>query len=162
MKELTEEQKGTPNINTDTTTSSQVPFSDRRFRGAIRLGSHVFHAYDIEFSPRSEDYELFETYWGVIAIDRQLERHANLRFKVLLTEAIMANFSQGDDPEKHRKDFVEFRRSFLDELNGKMFPCASEMFPPFNGVVSTKMYRIHAGHTDAEYEFEVNEVSGGR
>ena len=128
------------------------------FRGAIRLGSNIFSAYDVEFTPHSKEFELFESYEGIIAIERKLDRHANLKFKVLLTEAILENYRYGDDPGKHREEFVKFRRSFLDDLNGKVVICASEMFPPFQGVIKAKNYRIDAGYEDAEYEIEVSEA----
>lgn len=127
-------------------------------RGAIMLGSYVFQAYDVDVKPHQADHELFESYEGLISIKKKLEQHTEVTFKVLLSETMLKNFKRGDDVEKYRTEFVKYRRSFLDELDGQILLCVSDMFPPFQGIISTKKYKIDAGYTEAEYEFTVKET----
>jgi len=127
-------------------------------RGIIRLGNYVLQAYDVDVAPHMEEFELFESYDGIIAIKKQLDRFQAVKFKVDVTPEMLQEYTPGDDEEKYRSDFVRLRKKFLSELNGKVFVCASEMFPAFKGVVTAKEYRIEAGYEHATYDIEVKEV----
>ena len=129
-------------------------------RGRILLGNYLIDAHDIDLTNHRADYELFESYEGLISIRKMLDQHTELSFKVTLTEAMVESYQPEDDYEDYWDDFRELRRTFLDEIDGQSVVVASEMFKPFRGVVSSKKYSIEAGETATIYEIEVKEAGG--
>lgn len=131
-------------------------------RGQILLGNYLLDAYDVNITPHSSDFEYFESYEGIIAIKKQLDKHVELKFKTIFTEQNVSTYkydpTQPNDPETVRKDFVELRQQFLDEVDGQVVVVASTMFKPFKGVVSARSYQIPGGETHAEFDIEVREV----
>lgn len=101
----------------------------------------------------------FESYEGIISIRKLLDSHAELSFKCLLTESIAPGYDP-EDQNKNREQFIELRKEFLNDVDGQNIIVASQMFPTFRGVVTTKEYTIEAGETGTEYKITVNEAGG--
>lgn len=127
-------------------------------RGQILIGNYLVDAYDVDVAPHGANMEYFESYDGIIGVRKQLDKHTEVKFKVVLTESNLPNFKSGDDPAKYRKEFIEFRRTFLDDIDGKIVVVASHMFKAFKGAVEARPYKIDAGQTEAIYEVEVKEA----
>ena len=132
-------------------------------RGQILLGSetngYLVDAYDVELVPHRADYELFESYEGLISIKKMLDQHTELTFKILLTNRIAPNYNP-DDPEANRDDFVKLRETYLDDIDGQSIAVFSKMFKPFQGVITKKEYSVSQGETASEFKIEVKEAGG--
>jgi len=121
--------------------------------------SWLTDAYEVEVIPRKIDFELFESYSGIISIRKLLDIHTEVTFKVLITEEKSPNY----DPnihEKNRADFVRRRKEFLEDISGEIVYVFSEMFKPFQGVITTREYSVAEGETASEYKVTIKEVSG--
>ncbi len=139
-------------------------------RGTILLGDWYFKAYDVRVTPHSAEFHYFESYEGIIPIRRQLDKHAEVQFKVMITEQLLDSYKykmtdpdspfipEPIDKSKERSKYVELRRRFLDSIDGQRFVISSDLFQPFKGVVDVKEYRIGGGETSAEYTIHVREV----
>lgn len=129
-------------------------------RGQIILGEYVLiECYDVQMKPHISDYELFESYEGIISIKKMLDKHAELSFKTLIRESIVEGYNP-DNPEANRNKFVEFRNTFLDNVDGKSLVVVSDMFKPFRGVVTAKEYGVAGGETASEFSIEIREAGG--
>lgn len=133
-------------------------------RGQILLGNYLIDAYDVDYTPHTSDYEYFESYEGIIPIRKQLDKFVELKFKTILTEANMPNYKYDPakgliDPIDYRQEFVELRKTFLDDLDGSVIVVASNMFKAFKGIISVKKYMIPGGETATEYDIEIKEVN---
>lgn len=129
-------------------------------KGQILLGNYLFDSYDVEIKPHGADYELFESYEGLISIRKMLDKHTEITFKTLITESVVKGYDPDNPNEANRKAFIEYRRKFLDEVDGKNVVVVSEMFKPFSGVVTSREYSVAGGETAVEYKVEVKEAGG--
>ena len=147
-----------------------------------------FNVRNVEFTPHGKDYEEFDSAQGMILVEKACDRFAEVQLEVLVHQRLSSvtgklsyeNNNQDVDihvedfhyntdeeysflwvyPEDYDDKFVELRKSFFDNLQGRPLTVISPLFPTIVvGYMTECDYSIGEGEEESAWSITIREVN---
>ena len=174
--------------NTTNSIVSKDDVTKNKYKKVEPPHAMYFNVRNVEFTPHGKDYEEFDSAQGMILVEKACDRFAEVQLEVLVHQRLSSvtgklsyeNNNQDVDihvedfhyntdeeysflwvyPEDYDDKFVELRKSFFDNLQGRPLTVISPLFPTIVvGYMTECDYSIGEGEEESAWSITIREVN---